>query len=136
MCAKCAELPSNISTMHFNKILILLCVEKGCTLCRDDNTVSEYDLSDGIWVKRRNLPVSVSNKVYRWITRLVILFGFISRTNQSETRIYYPFITGVILNLIDTKYILYVKEVVTRPKILNRTILSKRVHVTYNYFAL
>ena len=32
--------------------------------------------------------------------------------------------------------VLYVQEVVTRAKILNRTILSNRIHVIQNYFAL
>ena len=32
--------------------------------------------------------------------------------------------------------LLYVQEVVAQPKILNRTILSNIIHVTYNYFAL
>ena len=32
--------------------------------------------------------------------------------------------------------LLYVQEVVTQPKILNRTILSNLIHVTENYFAL
>mgnify|MGYP001391893802 CR=1 FL=1 len=33
-------------------------------------------------------------------------------------------------------YIAYVQEVVTRPKILNRTFFSNRIYVTYKYFAL
>ena len=33
-------------------------------------------------------------------------------------------------------YLLYVQEVVTQPKILNRTILSNLIHVTSIFFAL
>ena len=80
---------------------------------------------------------SLSKNVWRIISIFATILSFIIL--YDNLNFYNPHLHLTIFKVVYGevfRYILYVQEVVTLPKILNRTYLYNLVHVTYNYFAL